>query len=166
MSEQMNQGMTQLRARIDALGCSIDELRIEASRLESSASSRSALVLLERSALQKSAKAQADQDTGSAPTPETPTGLALKDPEPTHAAAGPRADQPEAKVLEFPKPTEDAPAGPSEPARAFFVAGDVDNGPDAVSPLTNVDEEVEAAFDKFFSAEVEPEPAQRWLLSD
>ncbi len=163
----MDQGMTQLRARIDALGCSIDELRIEASRLESSASSRSALVLLERSALQKSVKARTDEDTGSAPIPQTPAGLALKRPEPSHADAGPLADQPAAKVLEFPKPTEDAAAGPPEPARAFFVAGDVDRTtPDGVSPLTNIDEEVEAAFDKFFSAEVEPEPAQRWLLSE
>ena len=164
----MDQGMTQLRARIDALGCSIDELRIEASRLESSASSRSALVLLERSALEKSVKARADEDTGSAPTtPETPAGLALKHPEPRRPGAGPRADQGKAKVLEFPKSTEDAPAGPPGPARAFFVAGDVDRTrPDGVSPLTNIDEEVEAAFDKFFSAEVEPEPAQRWLLSE
>lgn len=176
MSEQMNQGMTQLRARIDALGSRIDELRSEASRLESSASSRGALVLLERSALQKSAKDRTDrcptsvplhEDTGSEPAPETPAGLAPKDSDATPAVGHRRADQPEGKVLEFPTPTEDAPVRPKEPATAFFVASDVDRaGAEGVSPLTNVDEEVEAAFDKFFSAEVEPEPAQRWLLND
>ena len=179
MSEQMNQGMTQLRARIDALGSSIDELRIEASRLESSASSRSALVLLERSAIQKSTKSTKDradrgpdymplhQDTGSELAPEEPAGLVLKDPKASIADADHEADRPQAKVLEFPMPTDHASGGPPEPSRAFFVAGDVDRaGSDGLSPLTNVDAEVEAAFDKFFSAEVEPEPAQRWLLSE
>ena len=53
------------------------------------------------------------------------------------------------------------------PAAVGLLLPDVDRaGAEGVSPLTNVDEEVEAAFDKFFSAEVEPEPAQRWLLND
>ena len=172
----MNQGMTQLRARIDALGSRIDELRSEASRLESSASRRGSLVLLERSALQKSANDRAGrgrnavplhQDTRSAPAPETPAGLALEASDATPAVGDRAADQPEGKVLEFPAPADDAPVRSKEPARAFFVASDVNRGgPDGVSPLTNVDEEVEAAFDKFFSAEVEPEPAQRWLLNE
>ena len=138
-----------VREQIDALGQAIDELRVEAQRLESSAQSRASLITLERAAIARLRVAPLEEVVAE----QTPGPLAQ--PLAAPAAATEVSTEPEPEPEPSPEPAAQEDAGP--------IRSD-DPRNEETSPLTEATENVEEAFEKFFSAEVEPEPARRWLL--
>ncbi len=162
-------GLADVRLQISELGSAIVELRAEADRLLQSATARESAVFLRPIESARTPPQHAVSDA--APVwprldPHEPQHGAGDSPA-TDSAFGAQATPPEtgtdATVLEFAprqasgesdsavEPTyEDTARTPSQGMPADWnTAGDDD-----------------AAIEKFFSAEVEPEPAQRWLLND
>ncbi len=183
MSEQtVAERVGVLRQQMLALDEAIDLARNEARRLEASAKSRASLIRLERAVTAPAVTVAVPAATESSAT-KPPVVVPEDAPAFGHVesvAVAKPAPKPEPDVEQKPpaslqsashltvvKDTEEV----SKPAvakdePAFGEPIRDPNKPQESSPLTVVDDEVEAAFDKFFSAEVEPEPAQQWLLSD
>jgi len=174
-----------------ALDEAIDQARSEAKRLEDSVKARGSLIRLERAA-----DVTPGAGVPTLTREPSVSGKDLESAPSELAAASRRGEPVFGHVAEEPSATAKAPGTAQEAEVAPITAAggadlnvvqDIEEAsqtapaadestfagpirdpkkPRESSPLTMVDADVEAAFDKFFSAEVEPDPAQQWLLSD
>jgi len=169
--EHLDLVTAELRRRIAGIGLAIAELREETGRLRSSADDRyHAVAVLDRppSVDDGPSNAHGAVSETSAPAVISAELTAPSEPAPPwHAAAA--AGEPVGALTWIPGPeVVPAPAITAEPSVVAPPVPAVPTpAPRAVGEVwPELDEVDEAAFEAFFSAEVDPEPAQRWLLSD
>ena len=192
--EHLDLVTAELRRRIAGIGLAIAELREETGRLRASADGRyPAVALLDRPSTENEAHADLETVTPSLPgpagavaAPDAPIETRLTEPAPpwrdapvavvdtpsvVHLEAVPAPPVSDAgaaasKLTWVPEPERIITAAPASPADedSVMAASALEDG--ELSLWGDEDDHDAAAFDAFFSAEIEPEPSQRWLLSD